>query len=245
MKTLFKMTALAIAILCMCFLIASCKASSYSDSEENDGAVNSVLIYEVEMGVRTQDVKGAYREINEKSKEYGGYIDSIDEGYSGKECSSITVVFYIPTENVEDFVDFCECKAKNVSYKDVVANKADDSYTELEERVMVLEEQKQALQALFESSEATISEKTALAEQISEVSTELVSLKNQIDKINNESRYSTVKIYINHTTTFMDVFTPILVLIIIPAALFCTIFFSIRAGKKRRRAAREKQEAEN
>ncbi len=255
MKKTLKLVALCLALMCMLLLVASCKSGG-GDYYENDagGASSSgskllsettrKVTYSVDLDLEFKDIGSFKKQMESKCKELGGYVSRSSESYDGGECYSINATYRVPTDKLDEFVEFCE-KDTRVTSKSVTTRDITSSAISANAEREYLNQKKAIIEGMLEEEGITAKEKLEILDSLAQLNKEIMALEESIKSNTSSYEYSTVYIYISQPTTFMDVFVPLIFIIGVPAGIFCAIFFGIRATKKRNRELARKQEQIN
>ena len=222
MKRIF---ALIVALAMAFCLFAACgkKAESYGTydmqavteeaepSEENgsnaSGQGNRILvsgvdtdrklIYQVSLGIRTEQYNEDYAWISQKLTEYGGYIYSEYTYGTQPETSkdsgrSTSMTIKIPIEKLEQFLNNVEEKS-NVVSKQMDVEDTTDYYYDTEARIELLETRYAKLEEYLRSA-GSMEDIIALESEMSDILYQLDELKGTKRGLDNQIAYSTVTI---------------------------------------------------
>ena len=182
---------------------------SLGDKYENDyddgkDIVTSIIsdrkiIKTVNETLQTDDYNGLIDEINKLVKDLGGYISSANysgDNYYNKDTlrrASITV--RIPAEKLDEFTGGLEGRAV-VSYYNETVDDVTGSYIDVESRIAVLESEEAALLEMLSAS-GDVSTMLTIRSQLTNVQSELASLRAQKKDYDSRISYSTVYINVN------------------------------------------------
>ncbi len=245
MKKSIKIIALCLVLLLVIGFAVACK-SDYYDDEDFNGAMGGAdyvplysdttrkVVYTATLSLEIAEVGELSRAIEAKCKELGGYTAKSNESYDGGECYYATATYRIPTDKLSDFLSFCE-KDVRVTDKSVSTRDITSSSISANAERDYLNQKKSLIEDMMKDDTLTAKEKLEMLDSLAQVNKEIQALEEQIKANTSSYEYSTVHINVSQSTTFMDVFMPILILIIIPVCAFCGIFFGIRGIKKRQR----------
>jgi len=158
------------------------------------------LIKNVSMNVETKEFDAMLESVQDKVKELGGYIESMDvyngssySDYSSERNSSLTI--RIPQNNLEVFLDA-------VSDIGNVTNRSDSveditlTYVDTESRKEALVIEQDRLLALLDKAES-IEDIITIESRLSEVRYQLESIESRLRTYDNQVDYSTVRMYID------------------------------------------------
>lgn len=140
--------------------------------------------------LKVEDVKDSASAIKQKAESVGGFMVSSD--YNNPEgASSGNISVRIPTKSQEDFLKFLSDNSVKVVSLTVNANDVTDQYTDVQERLRILQENKTKLEAIMQSS--------ATAEELLNTQQAIFNIQRQIEQLQGQQKYledisSTVKI---------------------------------------------------
>ena len=205
-------------------------------------SIDRKIVYTVSMRVTSKDISAFENELSEKSKALGGYVETNNEEYSDGECISIYTVYRIPTEKLDEFVNSIEGKA-TVEKKSVNTSDITTQYVDAQSEKHALEERKAQLENLLKTVDMSAGEQISIINEISNVNKELQAIELMISEYDSEVEFSSVSISINQPKSFLDVFIPAVIVIVIclipffaPAIVLIIIFFT-----RKRKAQRNKK----
>jgi len=200
-KLLFVMITLIFALL-----FVGCSAQESNNDEglaTGDGGGNDVVVetsrkikYTVNIVLRSTDINKDSNKIRNKAIEFGGHIeDSAINTEEESENSTGYVIYKIPTENLNSFLDFIDgeggVKSKNIKATDITSQ-----YNKVEARLEILESSKNAYFNLLEKATSTY-ELIEIKTRIEEIETEIERLKLEKSSYDDLLEYSTVTIRFN------------------------------------------------
>lgn len=244
MKKISRILALCLALVCIACLIASCKNSDsgYNGAGADGGSTSTSLlsettrkvVYTVDLDLEIKNVGERKKLMESKCKELGGYVARSSEGYDGGECDSLNATYRVPTDKLDEFVEFCE-KDVRVINKSVTTRDITSSAISAKAERDYLNQKKAIIEGMLNEEGITAKEQLEILDSLAQVNKEIMALEENIKANTSSYEYSTVLIYLTQPTTFGDVIVPLIFVIGVPAGTFCAIFFGIRITKKKNR----------
>lgn len=186
-------------------------AAGTAEAEYNSGSVAAAdepqvadtgrkLIRNVTMNVETKEFDVMLETVQDKVKELGGYIESMDvyngssySGYRNARNSSLTV--RIPRNSLEAFLD-CVSDIGNVTNRSDSVEDITLTYVDTESRKEALAIEQERLLALLDKAES-IEDIITIESRLSEVRYQLESIESKLRTYDNQVDYSTVYMYID------------------------------------------------
>lgn len=238
---------LCIAVALLLCTVAAFTACSYAGGgddwapESGSGTivtdtVNRKIVYRVRMNLEADDVASARDSITAKSGALGGYIEAQNEYSDGKEYYSISLVFRIPTDRLDEFlgaVDDCgKVYSRSVSTTDITTE-----YVNASAQKAALEERKAALTEILNDTQLSASDRVTVINEISEVNEQLQAIGLQLTEYDSLVDYSTVTVNIGRTETDVTSIILIVFLILLILGLVAgNVILSVKAKKWMRKA---------
>lgn len=189
-----------VLLLVLCLFMVGCSQANPNDfvgSEDN--ASNNVTVettrkiyYTVTYQISSYNYKEIKKEIEVEVKEFNGYIESSSES---NEYS--VVVYRIPTEKLNEFLDVVDSNGDSVISKTIESKDVTSSYSSLEARKQVLEASRKAYIEMLSKPNITTNEIITLQNKIDEIDTELLTISNELDNYDNLLDYSKITITYN------------------------------------------------
>ena len=237
-----KIFLLIVAIL-ICLMFVSCSASEENasdsiDKEESsssivEGDIDRKIVYNVDLDIKTDDVKKLRDTFKSECDSVGGYVEYNDESYDDGELSSVRVKYRIPTDKLDAFIDAVEgqgkIESKNVSLTDITT-----TYVNASAQKSALEERKAQLEAILEDQNISAGEKITVISEISQVNTQLMEIQLLIDGYDSMVDYSTVDVYVSQSSTFWDVILPIIIFLGLPVGVPAIVILAVTKQIKRK-----------
>lgn len=253
MKNLIKLLSICLVFVCVLSFAVSCKSESYGDSNSGSSPSGSTslvsettrkIYYSVNLGLEYKDINGLKKQLENKCKGLGGYVERTNESYDGGECYSMSATYRVPTDKLDEFIEFCE-NDKSVTRKSVSTIDITSSSISANSQRDYLNQKKAIIEEMLEDTNLSAKEKLEILDSIAQVNKEIAALEESIKANTGSFEYSVVYVSVSQPTTFMDVFGPLLIVIGVPLGIFCAIFFGIRGIKKRNRRLAQKQAQQN
>ena len=229
--------AICLSILA-CVAFVACTGDDYY--EEFDPELSSLphkITYTIDVEIKSTDPSAIRKSINEKSLSLGAYIQDHTENYRNGECEYITITYCVPTQNLEQLIDFVESSGEMES-KRVYGENISAQLANTEAKIESLKNRMKSLETLLDKA-VDSSERVQLISEISSVEAELRSLEAVLNDFNNSVEYSTLTISITQKTPASKIIIPIVVILLISASGVVTTIVSVRISRKRARARKE------
>lgn len=196
------------------------------------------IYYEAYYTFYTKEIDELSKDISDKVGDLKGYTENSSTSYdqATKVCSRAHFVYRIPTEKLNDFIDYLETfdgiTSSSLSSTDITS-----SYEANEARLETLNARLDAYNKLLQDQHLSRSEIIQIESRIDEISSELTKLNNLKEKYDGLLEYSTVTINITNTkeykkaTWFSDYFDYLKEFIIVVFNIIMyTLPFAIIAG---------------
>ncbi len=170
--------------------------SAASDTDE-ESSYEQKLIRTVNMDVETTEYDAFIAQIESKTEEMGGYVESSETSSSSSvsygRWGSMTI--RIPADSLDEFLVLVGENA-NVTYKSESTEDVTLTYVDLESRLTALRTEQESLLAMLDAAE-TVEDIIAIQSQLTEVNYEIESYESQLRVYDNKINYSTVYLYID------------------------------------------------
>lgn len=165
------------------------------ESVEVSEQTNRKLITTVNLSTETESLDKTMAQIENKTKELGGYIEnsSIYNGsnYSSyRESRSASYTIRIPADKLDLFIESVE-EGTNITNKSVNVDDVTLQYVDIESKKKALKTEEQRLLEILEKAE-TVEDIIKVEERLSDVRYELESIESQLRTYDNKVDYSTV-----------------------------------------------------
>lgn len=238
------------------FVLFGCSSPNYDNPTIENGGVNEgennvviettrKIIYTVDYSIYGENSFDTKKEIYNKLDDFNGYTSSSNES-----LTYASVVYKIPTENLNSFLDFVD-SFDGVGSKTISSNDITSSYSYMEAKITTLEASKNAYLTLLNDPSLTRSDIILINDKIDEIDIELLSLYNQKANYDNKLDYSTITInyHLEQKPSFFKEYVAYLgnffvglgkaILYMLPVffvtgCIFSLIFFPIRYRKNKK-----------
>lgn len=232
---------LCLLLIILTFVFVTACADSDTDYEIGNDEVNNITInninrkitYTVTLDVTTDDISAFKNTVTSKCNEVGGYIQDNEEIFDSGKCTSADITYRIPTEKLDEFVSSIEGQG-GIENKTIKTNDITTDYVNAEAEKAALLERKNQLTMLLNDSQISSAERMNIINEISSVNTEIQKIELLISGYDLDTMYSTVTLNIDEPTSFLDVFIPIFILFILPAAI-PLIILSVKSFNRKKR----------
>lgn len=182
------------------------EGASASDTATESAASERKLIRNVSMSVETEKFDELTKNIEKKTSELGGYMESVDVwsnssyGYAddGNAARQADYVLRIPKKSMDSFISLVE-SGTNVTRKEESVEDVTLTYVDMESHKEALQtEQKRLLELLEQAQDMeTI---LVIEERLTQVRYQIQSMESQLRTYDNQVDYSTLRLHINEVT---------------------------------------------
>lgn len=157
------------------------------------------LIRNVTMDVETEEFETLYAKVNEKTKAYGGYVESSnvfnDSIYNGNRLRNASLTIRIPQDKLDDFLANV-AEISNVTSRSENVTDVTLQYVDMESHKKALEVEQERLLDLLEQAES-VEDIITIESRLSDVRYQIESMESQLRTMDNQVNYSTVYLYID------------------------------------------------
>ena len=221
-------------------------------TSDNDVIIDTTrkVYYTCNISITSKKANEIYQGIYEKAKVLEGYAGYSDISYNQNKNITGKVIFKIPTEHLNEFLNFID-STEGVVNKQIQATDITSKYNETLARIETLEASKKAYLASLENT-TNYSDKILIISRIEEIDTELARINKEKESMDNLLDFSTVTITFNLGSKkanqsffeeyfdylgnfFVGLFKVIMYLLpfaLIAGVILLIIFFSTRKSKK-------------
>ena len=157
------------------------------------------LIRNVSMDVETEEFETLYARVNEKTKAYGGYVESSNvynnSSYYGESLRNASLTIRIPQDKLDSFLSNV-AEISNVTSRSENVTDVTLQYVDMESHKKALEVEQERLLDLLEQAES-VEDIITIESRLSDVRYQIESMESQLRTMDNQVNYSTVNLYIN------------------------------------------------
>ena len=157
------------------------------------------LIRNVSMDVETEEFETLYARVNEKTKAYGGYVESSNvynnSSYYGESLRNASLTIRIPQDKLDSFLSNV-AEISNVTSRSENVTDVTLQYVDMESHKKALEVEQERLLDLMEQAES-VEDIITIESRLSDVRYQIESMESQLRTMDNQVNYSTVNLYIN------------------------------------------------
>lgn len=167
-----------------------------ASAEETAVHKNQKLIKEVNMTIETQEYDKLLKNIEDKVKNLGGYIESLytsNDNYNSEAINDIRngeITARIPSAKLDSFVTSVAENSNVISRQESVRD-VTLQYVDLKSHKKALETEQERLMALLEKAD-TLEAIVTLESRLTEVRYQIESMESQLRTFDNQIDYSTV-----------------------------------------------------
>ncbi|MCC8029239.1 MAG: DUF4349 domain-containing protein [Lachnospiraceae bacterium] len=168
-----------------------------SESAAEDDSYTQKLIKTVDMTVETTEFDELIAQLESKTEELGGYVESSETGGSSGSTASrwSYLTIRIPADSLDEFVSLVGENA-NVTYTSESTEDVTLTYVDMESRLTALRTEQESLLAMLEQADS-VESIIAIQSQLTEVRYEIESYESQLRVYDNRVSYSTVYLSID------------------------------------------------
>ncbi len=171
------------------------QSGSTSDGSMKSPSADRKIIKNAEIYVDTKNYSTFITAFNQKVNQLGGYIEYSTENKNYSNLRNATITTRIPAEKLDSFIGEIEAigsvTAKTVDSRDITG-----SYIDTESRLTALETEEQTLLDLLKKA-GSLTDVIELQSRLSQVRSEIESMKKQLAQYDDQVSYSKVNVYID------------------------------------------------
>ncbi|MCD8133305.1 MAG: DUF4349 domain-containing protein [Clostridiales bacterium] len=177
--------------------VSSSSDTEVSESAAADDSYSQKLIRTVDMTVETTEFDELIAQLESKTEELGGYIESSETGGSSGSTASrwSYLTIRIPADSLDEFVSLVGENA-NVTYTSESTEDVTLTYVDMESHLTALRTEQESLLAMLEQADS-VESIIAIQSQLTEVRYEIESYESQLRVYDNRVSYSTVYLSID------------------------------------------------
>lgn len=242
-KRLFTVIIAILSALILCFTFSACSGAEPNGGAGGKGessivtdATDRKIVYNVWYELTSSDIASLSEKITTKNKELGGYVQSNEQSYDGKECTYAYIVLRVPTEKLDTLVGEIE-KEGAVSSKNVSTSDITENYVDATARKSALTTSKTALNDMLSDTTLTADEKIKIINEIAEIDKELMEIDLLLSSYDSVLEFSTVYVTIDEKASFID-FSGVFAIILVLGLIGATIFLGVSLGQAKNRLSK-------
>lgn len=199
---------LAIIAVIACLSLVACSADSDYDDRDPEGDQLPTLIHSYNIDSETKEVGALKDKLETKCNALGGYIEDKNISYISGECDSFDIVYRIPQNKVDLFIDYIEANSEIEYLRD------DTSYAEGNSEQVAIERstlvtKAELLENMLYDNSLSVSEKTKIVDDIAEIHKKI----DRIDAAFSDARFATVELSVHSAPTALDNFMSFFIII--------------------------------
>lgn len=208
------------SLICLVILISLFSAScgkkegsnaapdyNYNESGSMDTEIHvdtsRKIYYQAFYTFYTKEIDELSKNLSNKVGEFQGYTENSSTSYdqTTKVCSRANFVYRVPTEKLNDFIDYLE-SFDGITSSSLTSTDITSSYEANEARLETLNARLDAYNKLLQDQHLSRSEIIQIETRIDEISSELTKLNNLKEKYDGLLEFSTVTITITNTKEY-------------------------------------------
>lgn len=182
-----------------------------SETPDKTEDYESKIIKTADMEAQTKEFDSAIAEIESFVKGLGGYIENsnitgnnLNNPY--KDGRYAKYILRIPSGNLEEFLSYTESKLHIISTT-TTSQDVSLKYYDLKSRLEVLEAERTALNKMLENAKTT-SEMLSIRNQLTDIISDIESIKTQLKVYDSKVDYSTVSLRVDEVIEYTEVVEP-------------------------------------
>jgi len=164
-----------------------------SVAEDIEAPNNRMIIHHARISTNVKDLKKAQHNMEQKVKNYGGYIVESNVYLESDETSSGKMIMRVPEKHFETFLSEAEAEASKVLEKNVTGQDVTEQYVDLSSRVKSKRAVEERLLAFMKEAEKT-EDLLKISTDLAKIQEELEVLVGKINYLENQTSFSTIEL---------------------------------------------------
>jgi len=164
-----------------------------SVAEETAAPSTRMIIHQARISTNVKDLKKAQHNMEQRVKDYGGYIVESNVYLESDETSSGKMIVRIPEKHFETFLSEAEVEASKVLEKNVTGQDVTEQYVDLSSRVKSKRAVEERLLAFMKDAEKT-EDLLKISSDLAKVQEEIEVLVGKIKYLENQTSFSTIEL---------------------------------------------------
>lgn len=164
-----------------------------SVAEETAAPSTRMIIHQARISTNVKDLKKAQHNMEQRVKDYGGYIVESNVYLESDETSSGKMIVRIPEKHFETFLSEAELEASKVLEKNVTGQDVTEQYVDLSSRVKSKRAVEERLLAFMKDAEKT-EDLLKISSDLAKVQEEIEVLVGKIKYLENQTSFSTIEL---------------------------------------------------
>ncbi|MFZ0578725.1 MAG: DUF4349 domain-containing protein, partial [Psychrobacillus psychrotolerans] len=164
-----------------------------SVAEETAAPSTRMIIHQARISTSVKDLKKAQHNMEQRVKDYGGYIVESNVYLESDETSSGKMIVRIPEKHFETFLSETEVEASKVLEKNVTGQDVTEQYVDLSSRVKSKRAVEERLLAFMKDAEKT-EDLLKISSDLAKVQEEIEVLVGKIKYFENQTSFSTIEL---------------------------------------------------
>ncbi|WP_160720285.1 DUF4349 domain-containing protein [Bacillus sp. USDA818B3_A] len=179
------------------------EALSASENTEKDQTadtvpVNQMVIYQADLELRVKNFEKTVQNLENKVKNYGGYIAESNVTRDGNEQVSGLLKLRIPQEHFQDFLTDAEGQAVEVLQRNINGQDVTEEYVDLESRLKSKKAVEERLLSFMKNAAKT-EDLLKISDDLASVQEEIEVIEGRMKYLKNQTSFSTVNITLYET----------------------------------------------
>ena len=164
-----------------------------SVAEDIEAPNTRMIIHQARISTNVNDLKKAQHNMEQKVKNYGGYIVESNVYLESDETSSGKMIVRIPEKHFETFLSEAEAEASKVLEKNVTGQDVTEQYVDLSSRVKSKRAVEERLLAFMNDAEKT-EDLLKISSDLAKIQEEIEVLVGKINYLENQTSFSTIEL---------------------------------------------------
>lgn len=164
-----------------------------SVAEETASPSTRMIIHQARISTNVKDLKKAQHNMEQRVKDYGGYIVESNVYLESDETSSGKMIVRIPEKHFEMFLSEAEVEASKVLEKNVTGQDVTEQYVDISSRVKSKRAVEERLLAFMKDAEKT-EDLLKISNDLAKVQEEIEVLVGKMKYLENQTSFSTIEL---------------------------------------------------
>lgn len=156
-------------------------------------SANRMIIHQAQLQIKVKNLEKARLKIENKVKEYGGYIVESNVYRESDEMVSGRMTVRVPEKDFQAFLNDTEADAADILQRNVTGQDVTEQYIDLESRIKTKRAVEKRLLEFMDGAEKT-EDLLKISGDLAKVQEEIELIMGQMKYLENQTSYSTVEI---------------------------------------------------
>ena len=164
-----------------------------SVAEETAAPSTRMIIHQARISTNVKDLKKAQHNMEQRVKDYGGYIVESNVYLESDETSSGKMIVRIPEKHFETFLSEAEVEASKILEKNVTGQDVTEQYVDISSRVKSKRAVEERLLAFMKDAEKT-EDLLKISNDLAKVQEEIEVLVGKMKYLENQTSFSAIEL---------------------------------------------------